>query len=36
VPVPVDEARMLKESDPAVRAGKYAVLALPWMVPQER
>jgi uncharacterized protein len=31
--VGVDEARMLKERDPAVRAGKYAVLALPWMVP---
>jgi uncharacterized protein len=31
--VGVDEARALKESDPAVRAGKYAIIALPWMVP---
>jgi|SRR5271170_5188114 len=31
--VGVEEARALKESDPAVRAGKYAVVTLPWMVP---
>jgi uncharacterized protein YciI len=31
--VGVDEARVLKERDPAVQAGKYAVLAFPWMVP---
>jgi uncharacterized protein len=31
--VGVDEARKLKESDPAVRAGKFSVLVLPWMVP---
>jgi uncharacterized protein len=29
----VEEARALKESDPAVQAGKFAVIALPWMVP---
>lgn len=28
-----DEARALMESDPAVQAGKYAIIALPWMVP---
>ena len=26
-------ARELKEADPAVRAGRYAVRILPWMVP---
>lgn len=31
--VDVDEARALEESDPAVQAGKYAIIALPWMVP---
>jgi uncharacterized protein YciI len=31
--VGVDDARKLKERDPAVRAGKYRVIALPWMVP---
>jgi uncharacterized protein YciI len=31
--VGVDEARALKEADPAVRAGKFAVLVVPWMVP---
>jgi uncharacterized protein len=31
--VSVEEARALKESDPAVQAGKFAVIALPWMVP---
>ncbi|SRR6266702_7673035 len=31
--VPVDEARSLKEADPAVRAGRYTVTVLPWMVP---
>jgi len=29
----VEEARALKERDPAVQAGKYRVIALPWMVP---
>jgi uncharacterized protein YciI len=29
----VERARALKERDPAVRAGKYRVIALPWMVP---
>jgi uncharacterized protein YciI len=31
--VDVDEARRLKEEDPAVKAGKYRIIALPWMVP---
>lgn len=31
--VGVDEARALKEADPAVRAGKFRVIVLPWMVP---
>jgi uncharacterized protein len=31
--VGVDEALALKERDPAVRAGKYRIVALPWMVP---
>ena len=31
--VGVDEARALKESDPAVKAGKYSIIALPWIVP---
>jgi uncharacterized protein len=31
--VGVEDARALKERDPAVRAGKYRVIALPWMVP---
>jgi uncharacterized protein len=31
--VGVAEARALKETDPAVQAGKYAVVTLPWMVP---
>jgi uncharacterized protein YciI len=31
--VGVEEARALKEADPAVQAGKYRVIALPWMVP---
>ena len=31
--VGVEEARALKESDPAVRAGIYRIIALPWMVP---
>ena len=29
----VEEARALKERDPAVQAGKYRIIALPWMVP---
>jgi uncharacterized protein YciI len=28
-----DEALALKERDPAVAAGKYRIIALPWMVP---
>jgi uncharacterized protein YciI len=31
--VGVDEARALKEADPAVIAGRLAVVVLPWMVP---
>jgi uncharacterized protein len=31
--VGVEEAVALKERDPAVRAGKYRIVALPWMVP---
>ncbi len=29
-----DEARALKEQDPAVRAGRFSIVALPWMVPR--
>ena len=29
----VDEARALKEADPAVVAGVYRIVALPWLVP---
>ncbi len=28
-----ERARELKEADPAVRAGRYAVTVLPWLVP---
>lgn len=28
-----EEARKLKEQDPAVRAGRFSVKVLPWMVP---
>lgn len=28
-----ERARVLKEDDPAVRAGRYSVVVLPWMVP---
>jgi uncharacterized protein len=28
-----ERARELKEADPAVRAGRYRVKILPWMVP---
>jgi uncharacterized protein YciI len=28
-----DRARELKEADPAVRAGRYDVVTLPWLVP---
>lgn len=28
-----DRARALTEDDPAVRAGRYRILTLPWMVP---
>jgi uncharacterized protein len=31
--VGVEEARALKEGDPAVRAGMFRIIALPWMVP---
>jgi uncharacterized protein YciI len=31
--VDVDEARRLRESDPAVQAGRYSVKAIPWTVP---
>lgn len=31
--VPPDEARALKEADPAVRAGLYSIRAIPWIVP---
>jgi hypothetical protein len=28
-----EQARALKEQDPAVRAGRFAVEVLPWIVP---
>jgi hypothetical protein len=28
-----ETARQLKENDPAVRAGRFDVLVMPWMVP---
>src|SRR5260221_468543 len=31
--VPPEEARALKEADPAVRAGLYSIKVIPWMVP---
>ena len=31
--VDTEEALALKERDPAVQAGKYRIIALPWMVP---
>jgi uncharacterized protein len=31
--VDVEEARRLRESDPAVQAGRYSVKAMPWTVP---
>lgn len=31
--VDVERARALKEQDPAVRAGRYRIVALPWIVP---
>jgi len=31
--VGVEEARTLKESDPAVKAGVYSVKVIPWIVP---
>lgn len=31
--VGADEARALAETDPAVRAGRFRVVVLPWMVP---
>ena len=32
-PVGVDEARAIAETDPAVRAGRFDVVAFGWMVP---
>ena len=29
----VEEARRLKESDPAVRAGRFSVRVMPWTIP---
>jgi uncharacterized protein YciI len=31
--VDVEQARALKESDPAVQAGRFSVKVIPWMVP---
>jgi len=31
--VPVDEARALKQADPAVQAGRFEVVVMPWQVP---
>ena len=31
--VDVEEARRLREGDPAVQAGRYSVKAIPWTVP---
>jgi uncharacterized protein YciI len=31
--VPPDEARALKEADPAVQAGRFDVVVVPWQVP---
>ena len=31
--VPPDRARALKEADPAVRAGRFDVVVMPWQVP---
>jgi len=31
--VGVEEARALKESDPAVKAGVYSIKVMPWIVP---
>ena len=31
--VPPDEARALKEADPAVQAGRFEVVVVPWQVP---
>jgi uncharacterized protein len=33
LPLPVEEARALKEADPAVRAGVFTLQVLPWQVP---
>jgi uncharacterized protein len=33
--VGVEEARVLEERDPAVRAGMFRMIALPWMVPAD-
>ncbi len=32
--VPLDEARRLKEQDPAVRAGRFSLEVFPWIVPK--
>jgi uncharacterized protein YciI len=29
-----ERARALKEEDPAVRAGRFSVMVIPWMVPR--
>ena len=29
-----ERARVLKEDDPAVRAGRFSIIVLPWMVPK--
>lgn len=31
--VPPEQARTLKEADPAVRAGLYSIKVIPWIVP---
>jgi uncharacterized protein len=31
--VPPDQARALKEADPAVQAGVYSIRVIPWVVP---
>jgi uncharacterized protein len=31
--VPPEEARALAEADPAVRAGRFEVVVMPWRVP---
>jgi hypothetical protein len=31
--VDVERARALREADPAVQAGRFEVIVMPWMVP---